>query len=122
MTLDELCEMERADVRAAIDRCTDHGELAAIFAGANEQYLGLREDVDCFSFAGTADGDWLRRAGGRMSHLTKIRRWSEWRLLALGGEVPWPPGDPRNRKIRALEANVIRLKGLLRAAGLEVSE
>lgn len=120
MNIDDLMAAHRDDVRALIAETSDVALLTEWFSEAQDQAADLRDEVDSFKAVGTAEWDWLRRVGGRLSHLTKVKRWSADRLLTLGITPPWPPSDPRLQHIRRLEARGKTLVAALRSAGVVV--
>ena len=120
MTLDELMGLDREDVRRIVARSEDAEALADLFREASAQRADLRDDIASFRTAGTADRDWLRRAGGRLSMLTKIRRWAAERMEELGAQPPWSRSDRRNEEVLHLEHRIHALKETILQAGLEL--
>lgn len=104
--------------REEIEACADEATLAAWYRGYVDCSDQLKAFIDGLSFAGVAEQSWLRRAGGKLGYWNLSRHWIENRMLSLGFNPPYPPKDPRNRTIRALQVTVERLKKALHQAGV----
>ncbi len=120
MIIDELIARDRLEIRAMVEGCCDEQQLGQWFLGANDQIDDIRDDVKSYQFCGTADAEWLKRVGGRLSMLTKVRRWTQGRMLALDMTPPWLPADPRMVEIRNLKKRLGVLTSALREAGIQV--
>ncbi|MEO5586084.1 MAG: hypothetical protein ABIQ81_00155 [Novosphingobium sp.] len=120
MTVDDLMDLPRDAVIDMIAASADTGMILEWFRVAQRRIANIRDDVESYKFVGTADPDWLRRTGGYLSHLTKVKRWTGDRLIELGLTPPWPPSDPRVRENRLLEARVRKLTAALRAANVAI--
>lgn len=103
-----------------IEACTDEAQLAAWYINTEELICRIRDDVEAFRFVGTADPDWLRRSGGKLSRLRTALRWVERHMVMLGMYVPYPPTDPRKRQLRELEEVVRKLRNALKQQGVAV--
>jgi hypothetical protein len=104
--------------RDEIAACADEATLAAWYLAYLDCSDELRAFIDGLSYAGVADEDWLRRAGGKLAYWNLTRHWIENRMLVLGFTPPWPPKDPRARTIRAMEGTIARLRKALDKAGI----
>jgi hypothetical protein len=96
--------------REQIAECEDLATLNAWFLETDERELHIRSFLDAFRAAQVDDESWFKRAGGALawSKITKV--FIERRILALGGEPPYQPTDPRAKALRSANDQIDKLK------------
>lgn len=109
---DEI-EVDREEI--AVE--TDIEQLQSIFSAAEEMSEHLKCIASGLRDVGYSDEDRLFRLGMKIAYHKMAMKWTERRLLVLGGHVPHPPTDPRkievaqlNKALRDARAEIAALK------------
>jgi hypothetical protein len=92
-----------------IQACDDVAVLAAWYVNSDRRELHLKTFIEAWRTADIDDPDWTKRTAGALAFCSIGKKWIERRILTLGGEVPYPPTDPRARQLRILNDRVVEL-------------
>lgn len=100
----EVGDLEKEDILASSDREQLLRWRTALWDIVDD----VETKIEAYKFAGTAhdDGDWLRRAAGKVSCSRRAIRWIDRRCVDLGIETPLPPEHRFAQIIQRLQAQV----------------
>lgn len=110
--IDVLAGLEREDIEAV----SDPAALERWYRVQVDLMEDIKGSIAAHQYAGTAEHDWLIRAGGKVAHLRRQARWVLQRMLDLGISPPAMVGAPGWSPVGRLERRIEVLAGRLAAA------